>query len=174
MVHNLIFSDDGKKILGANMQNTTILFRVPRNASDAEESVQFFRNVDETCILNGKPESIEGAHTTLTKQELRDFLKGASETQRDDFVSPLAKAGAWVSMKPLRKAYYNKHHPKSETSAGIAFAGIQGSMTKVLNGLHRETFWERKFNQADEEYDYRVKPQYLQVVREVLSELTPP
>ena len=171
MPYNLLSSNDGKKIIGGVVQNITILFRTPLNATEGEEATRLLREADENFIFNGKAESFEGAPTKLTKDELKTFLAKATPAQRDDFVAPLASNGGWVGMKPLRKAYLGKHHSKSETSAGIAFAGIQGSMTKKLEGMSREGFWEGKFDKDESQYFYRIKPQYLPVVKEVLDEL---
>lgn len=142
---------EGKIVAFQLPDGQPVYFTEPHTLEQAPQAGQKVEEFRKTYQMSASQSYTSKATPTIVK-----FLKGITSRQREDFVRPLVEAG-------------KKGVPKSSLKdQGPALAGLQATMTIGLEGYGLKPFWEKYYAVDGEQY-YRIKEDYLNVVREAMK-----
>jgi len=152
----ILLSDDGKRIIGVEINGDSWYLKNPQQLSELEELTKHVKYVVEHFAF--------GSEREWTDAELESFLGKELTDGQKLFLTHLAQSDKWVSIDEL----VNLHKSKFGNAVGVTIAGLQAPITRKCRTLKKENFWESDYFEQEEKNYYRIKPKYKDIVKHAL------
>jgi hypothetical protein len=162
-----ILTKNSDKIMGVETESNTYYLRNPRPISEIPkflDLIQEFERHFDTSLIDTHVVEEEGEWPNV--QEVKEFLEEKYKKTHAYF-RVLAEKGEWISSGELRKEMeklgFTKLVPQS-------LSGIRAGNTKSYRNWEKEPLDETEWNDGEWQNYYRIKPKYVESVRQALKE----
>ena len=162
-----IITKNSDRIMGIETSSNVYYLREPKPIGEAGKYlslIQEFERLFDTSLIKTEEAEIEGEEWSTVDEIKMFYEEKYKKTQA--YFQVLAESGEWISSAELRKGM-EKLGFKGVVPQSLS--GIRSGNTKSYRKWEKESLDEAEWNDGEWQNYYRIKPQYLDLLREALG-----